>query len=201
MLTKLKDFETFELFRNGETDNIPNFSGDKSKRLLIELKPNSFIELCNIYSLDRENSEKSIETYKLNKFSNSKIKYFHPILEQELCETFGIIIYSEQIESVIQNFANISNAESIKIRKELGKRNATEIKKYFKLFKEGCFRNKLFIQHCKNSKVDAEKCINEIWNLLNEKSTEVISFAFVLKSVSESYLQGLEISRKQKTIS
>lgn len=192
----LNNFEVFKLFSSGETNDIPNFSDYKSKKLLIELKPNSFIELCNIYSLNREISEKSIETYKINKFSNSGIKYFHPILEKELNKTLGIVIYSEQIESIIQNFANISNAQCVKIRKELGKRNATEIQKYFILFKEGCLRNQSFIEQCKDFKISVENCVNDIWSLINENAVEVISFAYVLNCVSESYFQAMEITHK-----
>ena len=70
MIAKLKDFKTLEFFRNGETEVIPNFRDDKSKSLLVELKPNSFIELCNIYSLNREITEKSLEIYKNNIISN-----------------------------------------------------------------------------------------------------------------------------------
>lgn len=200
MIAKLKDFKTLEFFRNGETEVIPNFRDDKSKSLLVELKPNSFIELCNIYSLNREITEKSLEIYKNNIISNSKIEYCHPILEKELNETYGIIIYSEQIENVIQNLANISSTESVKIRKELAKRNATEIQKYLILFKQGCLRNQLFIEQCSDLKIDAENCVNNIWSLINEKAVEVISFAYVLNCVSESYLQAMEIAHKKELI-
>ncbi len=200
MDTLLNNFETIELFKIGETKDIPYFSDDKSKKLLIELKPKSFVELCNIYSLNREVSEKSLEIYKINIVKNLKIEYFHPILEKELNETYGIIIYSEQIENIIQNFANISNAESVKIRKELGKRNATEIQKYLILFKEGCLRNQLFVEQCNDLRIDEENCVNDIWSLINEKAVEVISFAYVLNCVSESYLQAMEIAHKKEQI-
>ena len=195
MISQLNNFEAMEIFREGKTDEIQNFSDKNSKELLMKLKPNSLTELCAIYSLNRNIAEKNFVEYCKNRLNETEIKYVHPILEKHLKETFGVIIYSEQIENILQDLANISKKESYKIRYELGKRNPNVLDKYFKKFENGCLKNQDFLNQCILIKKDFKNSIKEIWNLINDKIIETISFAHVINSVSESYVQALEISR------
>jgi DNA polymerase III subunit alpha len=195
MISQLNNFEVMEIFRNAKTDEISNFSDESSKKLLIKLQPNSLTDLCAIYSLTRNGVEKTLDEYCKNKLNGNEIKYIHPILDKHLNTTFGVIIYSEQIENILQDLANISKTESYKIRKELGKRNVNELEKYFTEFENGCSKNQVFLNQCKTINKDFKNSVKEIWDLLNDKIIETISFAHVLNSVSESYVQALTISR------
>jgi DNA polymerase-3 subunit alpha len=196
MISLLNNSEVMELFRNGLTDDIPNFSDLNCKKNLIKFKPNSIAELCAIYSLNRNEIEQNLAKFYNNKLSETNIKYVHPALEQHLRETFGIIIYTEQVEHILQDLANISKTESYKIRKEFGKRNVTALEDYFIEFENGCIKNQDFLKHCEILHKDFRESISEIWDLLQDNITETISFAYVLKCVSESYFQALEITRK-----
>lgn len=196
MISLLNNSEVMEIFRNGLTDDIPNFSDLNCKKILIKFKPNSLTELCAIYSLNRNGIEQNLGKYYDNRLSDTNIKYIYPILEHHLRETFGIIIYSEQVEYVLQDLANISMTESYKIRKELGKRNVTALKDYFIEFENGCLKNQEFLKSCQILHKDIRKSISEIWDLLQDSTNDTISFAYVLKCVSESYFQALEITRK-----
>lgn len=197
----LNDFNAFELFRNGQTDNISHFEDKKSKQLLIELQPSSFIELCNIFSINRDIESNFLNLYKINKLSNSKIEYYHPIVAKHLAETFGVLLYSEQVENILQDLAKFKESESIQIRKELGKRDLEKLKDYLSNFIIGCKKNSVFIEQCIELEIDVDNCILEIWNFLSDKIIDTISFPYVLKCVSVSFFQGIEKSRKQKTIS
>ena len=200
MLSILDDFETMELFRQGLTENITNFKGETNQKLLTELNPISITDLCNIYSLNREIAKDNLSKYIANKSNQKNIKYVHPILKKLSKETFGVILYNEQIMHVIQNVANISSIESNLIRKALGKKSTEELKLYFEKFKNGALKNTSFLNECIEIQKDKNVCINEIWNLIGEKIFETISFAFVLQEVSKSYFEALEISRNKKTI-
>lgn len=195
MISQLHNFEVMEIFRNGKTDEIPNFCDESSKKLLIKLKPNSLTELCAVYCLNRNVAKQSLTEYEINKFNETEIKYQFTILNKHLSETFGVIIYSEQIENILQDLANISKNDSYKIRYALGKRNPIELDKYYIEFENGCLLNQIFLEECNLKNEDITKSINKIWELLNEKIVETISFAYVLNSVSESYVQALELTK------
>ena len=201
MLSLLNDFETMEIFRNAKTEYIQNFKESKTQNLLIELKPNSIKDLCNIYSINRENVETNLSEYLTNNKNESGIKYIHPILKKYLEDTFGVILYNEQITNILQDISGFSNLESDLVRKTLGRRSVNDLQIYFKKFYDGAFLNKKFLSDCETIKKEPENCIEEIWDLLNEKIVLTISFSFVLKEVSKSYIEALEFSRNKKTIS
>lgn len=199
MTSLINDFETMELFRTGNTDGIINFENKKTKKLLKRIQPNSLMDLCSLYSLTREINAKSLEDFITNKSNPAEITYIHPFLEIYLKETYGVLIFSEQIMAILQGIGKISIKESDLIRKALGKKSTIEIEKYYTVFENGCLNNIQFINHCESINKNPKTCINQIWKLLNEKIIETISFAYVLKYVCESYIQALEISRNQKT--
>lgn len=188
MLQLINNYQTMELFKKGLTDGIPHFGNQNSKDLLQKIQPNSLEDLCVILSLDRENCEEISANYIFNKRSPKSIEYLHPLLKKYLKPTYGILIYNEQLMAILTSVACISIQESNLIRKALGKRHADNIKLYFQKFEVGCLNNPKFILGCTQIDKPPRTVILEIWNFLFTEVINTISFAYIVKHASESYL-------------
>ena len=198
MISILNDYDVMEVFKNADTDGIPNFCSPKSKLLLQKLKPKNLLDLCAIYSLDRGlNLEIALNEYIVNNQNENEIIYIHPMLKKYLYPTYGVILYFEQIEFILQEIANFTISESVTARKELGKRSFNEFEKYYLIFQNKCLCNKEFLEHCEEIGRDPIYFVKKIWNLFEKKIVETISFAFVLNEVSNSYLQAKDICDKK----
>ncbi len=137
-----------------------------------------------------------MQTYIHNKKNPDEIKYIHPIIKKHSKETFGVLLFAEQIENIIKDLTDFTFEECKTIRKEFGKRNVNEIDKYYKSFTEKCLQNKEFTKSFELSKLRTTEIITQIWNLLYNNVIEVMQFDFVFKSVSKSYLQAMKQTRE-----
>lgn len=102
----------------------------RSNALFKRIEPNSFNEFAAAMSLDRPGTEKCIEKYKINKNNPDKIIYECPELESILSETYGCVIYQEQVMKILQEMAGFSPVQSNKCRRALSKREIEKIKEY-----------------------------------------------------------------------
>ncbi len=194
----IDDFETLEIFKNAKTDFVQHFEDKNSKKLLLKIKPNSFYELCVIFALNRPISKNNIRNYVSNRLDVKKIKYIHPILEKHLQETFGVFIFTEQIENLLKDLTGLTIAECRIIRKDFGRKNANKIKEVYEISKLNCSKNQKFINNCKTYNLDFDNTVSDILKLITKNVTEVIFFSFVFKTVTESYLQVKEIIRNNE---
>lgn len=198
MNTLIDDFETLEIFKNAKTDFVPHFEDKNSKKLLLKIKPDSFYELCVIFALNRPISKDNIRNYVSNRLDVTKIKYIHPILEKHLQETFGIFIFTEQIENLLKDLTGLTIAECRIIRKDFGRKNPEKMKEVYEISKLYCSKNQKFLNNCKTYDLDFDCTVSEIFRLITKNVTEVLYFSFVFKTVTESYLQVKEIIRNNE---
>lgn len=196
MNSLLNDFNTFKLFKSANTNEIQYFEDDITKKILLQIQPISLIELCAIFILVRPNSTKQLQTFIYNRKNQKEIYFIHPVVQKHTKETFGVFVFAEQIENIINDLTGFTFKECKIIRTVFGKRNHTEIDKYFKLFNEKCLQNEIFLNSCEKSNLNATEIITQIWNLLYINAIEVMPFDFVFKNVSDSYLQAMKLSRE-----
>lgn len=118
----MDDTKTFELFQNGMTDDIFQFEEEDIRELLIDFHPMCFEDLMALNSLYRSGSIDKISTVIQRKNSKAPIGYDVPELEKYLHNTYGVIVYQEQIMLISRLVSNFTVIESDLLRRVVGKK-------------------------------------------------------------------------------
>ncbi len=127
----LDDKKVYDLFSCADTEGIFQFETNTFKNMLVKFKPQNFSELVASIALVRPGPSRELETYIKRKNGQEKISYFHPYLKDILEETYGVIVYQEQVILILVKMANFSYAEADNIRRAMAKKkkNIIESKK------------------------------------------------------------------------
>lgn len=197
------DTKTMELFRSGATDGIPNFDSEQSKSLLRMVKPDSIEDLTAIFTINRAGlfdfGYKFFIKFFQQKHKPEIIKYLHPMLEKHLKSIYGILLYQEQLEEIIREFADVSEDNAIVIRRSLGKRHKEKIEYYYDIFLKGCLNNQSFLLGCQLIQREPTDVIGDIWNLFDKYIVDLRSRLYatqeVLKSYKIAYLKANDLSQ------
>ena len=118
----LDDKNVLELFSKALTVGIFQFESEGMKNFLRKLKPNSFEDIFAAIALFRPGPADNIDTYIRRKYGKEKIDYIDPSLEPILKNTYGIIIYQEQIMQIAVKLANYSLGEADILRRAMSKK-------------------------------------------------------------------------------
>ena len=118
----LEDKNVYELFSQANTDGIFQFESEGMKNFLKKLKPKSFSDLYAALALFRPGPMEYIDEFIARKEGRKKIDYIDDSLKDILSETYGIIIYQEQIMLILRKMANFSFAEADNIRRAMSKK-------------------------------------------------------------------------------
>jgi len=118
----LDDKEVYELFSRAETDGIFQFETSAFKNMLIKYKPRNFSELVASIALVRPGPSTELETYIKRKNGLEKITYYHESLKEILSDTYGVIVYQEQVINILVKMAKFSYAEADNIRRAMSKK-------------------------------------------------------------------------------
>ena len=137
----LNDQETFNLLSSGETMGIFQLESSGMREVLKQLKPNKFEDIIALVALYRPGPMQNIPTYINRKHDKEKIDYIHPTLETVLKETYGVIIYQEQVMQIAQTLSNFSASKADILRKAMGKKKSAEMERQKKDFIEGAINN------------------------------------------------------------
>ncbi len=119
-----EDKKTINLFSDGDTDGIFQFESPGMKRFLKKLKPTSFSDIVSAISLYRPGPMDSIDDYIKRRNGKITIDYLHEDLEPVLKETYGIIVYQEQIMQIARIIAGYSLGEADLLRRAMSKKKA-----------------------------------------------------------------------------
>ena len=137
----LNDQETFNLLSSGETMGIFQLESSGMREVLKQLKPNKFEDIIALVALYRPGPMQNIPTYINRKHDKEKIDYIHPTLKTVLKETYGVIIYQEQVMQIAQTLSNFSASKADILRKAMGKKKSAEMERQKKDFIEGAINN------------------------------------------------------------
>lgn len=154
----MNDKRTIELFQNCQTDDVFTFSSKGMQKHLQDLHPTCFEDLIILYSMYRPGSMEDIPTLIKHKKSKKRIKYIIPCMEKYLQNTYGIIIYQEQLMMLSRLIANFSRGESDLLRKAIGRRETDVLSVLKPKFIEGGLKN----GHKKNA-------LEKVWNEMEHK--------------------------------
>jgi len=127
----------YELLTSGETAGIFQLESGAMRKVLRDMKPDRFTDIVAVVALYRPGPMNFIPQYIARKNGTEKITYLHPDLEDILKESYGIIVYQDQVLRIAINFAGFTWGEADKLRKAMGKKLIDEMKKQQVHFDEG----------------------------------------------------------------
>jgi len=139
----LDDEDTYKLFSKGKTTGIFQFESSPMREHLKNLKPKSIIDLAAMNALYRPGPMEFIGEFINRRHGKRKIEYLHPILESILKETYGIIVYQEQVIQIANKVAGMSLAEADLLRRAMGKKLLQAMKEQKIKFIEGAVNNNI----------------------------------------------------------
>tara|TARA_B100000963_G_scaffold357355_1_gene379341 strand:- start:10548 stop:13970 length:3423 start_codon:yes stop_codon:yes gene_type:complete len=137
----LSDKKTFELLSSGETMGIFQLESSGMREVLKQLKPNKFEDIIALVALYRPGPMQNIPTYISRKHGKEQPDYLHEKLKNILKETYGVIIYQEQVMQIAQALSNFSASKADILRKAMGKKKSAEMERQKKDFIDGAIDN------------------------------------------------------------
>ena len=117
-----EDMGTYELIGLGETDAVFQLESPGMKRFMRDLKPTTFEDIIAGISLYRPGPMDSIPDYIKNKHNPELVTYDHPLLEPILKNSYGILVYQEQVMQICQSLGGFTLGHADVVRKAMGKK-------------------------------------------------------------------------------
>lgn len=121
------DKKTYEMLSCGDTVGVFQLESAGMRDTLKKLRPDCLEDIIALVSLYRPGPMDNIPTYIARKHGEERPEYLHPMLEQVLKETFGVIIYQEQVMQIAQLLAGYSLGEADLLRRAMGKKIRSEM--------------------------------------------------------------------------
>ena len=133
----LDDEKSYSMLAHGETVGVFQVESAGMRRALVDMRPDRFEDIIALVALYRPGPMANIPTYCARKQGTERPDYIHPKLEPILRETFGVIIYQEQVMQIAQVLAGYSLGEADLLRRAMGKKIRAEMDKQRERFVSG----------------------------------------------------------------
>jgi DNA polymerase-3 subunit alpha len=139
----LDDTATYQLLVKGQTDGVFQLESGGMKELLISMKPDCIEDLIALISLYRPGPMNMVSDFIARKQGKKKIVYETPQLEKILKETYGVILYQEQVMQIVSTIGNYTMAEGDNLRRVMSKKKPAEMERERPKFFAGAKNNKI----------------------------------------------------------
>src|SRR6056300_1209221 len=136
-----KDQKVFELLSSGNTVGLFQVESAGMREALIQMKPNHIEDIIALVALYRPGPMSNIPTYNDCKHGRQTPDYLHPLLEDILKPTYGVIIYQEQVMQIAQKLSGFTAGEADILRRAMGKKKRAELEKQKQGFIAGAVKN------------------------------------------------------------
>ncbi len=123
----LDDAKSYEMLARGDTVGVFQVESAGMRRALIDMRPDRFEDIIALVALYRPGPMANIPTYCARKHGNEQPDYIHPKLEPILRETYGVIVYQEQVMQAAQVLSGYSLGEADLLRRAMGKKIRSEM--------------------------------------------------------------------------
>ena len=133
----LDDAKSYELMASGQTVGVFQLESQGMRDILRQLRPNSLEEVTALISLYRPGPMDSIPAYVDTKAGRKPLNVYHPLLEPVLTDTYGVIVYQEQVMNIARIMAGYSLGEADLLRRAMGKKKKEEMDKQRERFASG----------------------------------------------------------------
>lgn len=139
----MDDKNVFKLLQEGKTSGVFQLEGGGMTRYLVELKPTEFEDIVAMVSLFRPGPMELIPEYIARKYKKKPVEYLHPKMEPILKNTYGIMIYQEQLMQIAQQLAGFTLSEADVLRKAVGKKIKSLLMEQKEKFIAGMIKNNI----------------------------------------------------------
>lgn len=172
----LDDPETYKLFARGQTTAVFQFESGPMREYLKKLKPSSVLDLAAMNALYRPGPMEFIDDFISRKHGKRKIDYPHEILKPILEETYGIIVYQEQVIQIANKVAGMSLAEADILRRAMGKKDLDAMKEQQIKFVEGAVKNNIDKKIAEEIFVAIDKFANYGFNKSHAVAYSIVAY-------------------------
>ena len=143
-----QDKKTFEMLDKGDSKSVFfQFESEEISDILRRLQPQTIEELATLNALCSPPSLQFIDTYIDSKLGKRDITYIDPCLEDVLKETYGVIVYQEQVMRIAQIIAGFTLGQADILRRDMGKRKREKLAEQLLRFKAGAVKNGFTEEH------------------------------------------------------
>ena len=179
----LDDTKTYELLQRADTAGVFQLESTGMREALKKLKADRFEDIIAMVSLYRPGPMDMIPTYIDVKHGREKPNYLHPMLEEVLTETYGVIIYQEQVQKIAQILAGYSLGEADLLRRAMGKKIKAEMDAQKARFMDGATKNGV-------KKADADTIFELVNKFAGYGFNKSHAAAYALVSYHTAYLKA-----------
>jgi DNA polymerase-3 subunit alpha len=137
----LDDAPSYQMLARGDVVGVFQVESQGMRRALVDMRPDRFEDIIALVALYRPGPMANIPTYCARKHGDEEPEYLHPLLEPILKETFGVIIYQEQVMQIAQVMAGYSLGDADLLRRAMGKKIRAEMEKQRAVFVAGSVKN------------------------------------------------------------
>jgi len=135
------DQKVFELMSTGKTVGLFQIESAGMREALVQMKPNHIEDIIALVALYRPGPMNNIPTYNDCKHGKQTPDYLHPLLEDILKPTYGVIIYQEQVMQIAQKLSGFTAGQADLLRRAMGKKKRAELEKQKQGFIAGALKN------------------------------------------------------------
>ena len=180
----LDDEKVFNLLKNRMTTGIFQLESLGMKKYMAQLQPDRFEDIVALVALYRPGplGTNMVDDFIANKHG-AEIKYEHPLLENILSETNGLILYQEQVMEIARSLGNYTLGDADLLRRAMGKKKQKEMENHRSRFVDGCSQNKI------NEKI-ARSIFDKMEKFAGYGFNKSHSVAYALLSYQTAYLKA-----------
>ncbi len=178
----ITDEKVYKLFARGQTEGIFQFESSGMKQMLQNLRPTKLEDLIAAVSLYRPGPAKQIDTFVESSRHPEKIEYATPLLKPILENTYGCIVYQEQVMQILRSLAGYSYGKADIVRRAMSKKKLDVMQKERETFLEGCVKNGV-------SKDTAEAIFDKITDFAKYAFNKSHAACYALVAYRTAYLK------------
>lgn len=178
----MNDSGVYSMLAGGDTGGVFQFESEGITKCLMELKPERIEDLIVMLSLYRPGPMKSIPLYIKNKNNPENVTYKHPLLESILSETYGCIIYQEQVMEICRKLAGYSYGHADIVRRAMAKKKHDVMEHERESFISGALKNGI-------PEMTAREIFNEMMSFASYAFNKSHACAYSVISYQTAYLK------------
>lgn len=172
----LDDQKTLEAFQQGDTVSVFQFESEGMQKLLKEAKPDRFEDLVALTSLYRPGPMDLIPDFIKRKHGLQQVNYIDPRIEPLLSETYGVMVYQEQVMQIAQVIGGYTLGGADLLRRAMGKKKPEEMAKHRQIFVQGAVKNSIPEDKAGKLYDDMEKFAGYGFNKSHAAAYSLLSF-------------------------